>query len=55
MPVTAGDICRDADLFRAALPSWPHPEPDSDAARCASCGHLPGCDCPEDCAPEVAA
>jgi len=22
-----------------------------DSQRCASCGHLPGCDCPEDCAP----
>lgn len=28
-------------------------EPDAD--RCASCGHLPGCDCPEDCSPRGAA
>lgn len=28
-------------------------EPDAD--RCISCGHLPGCDCPEFCEPEKAA
>jgi hypothetical protein len=30
MPVTVSDICRDADLFRRAYPSWPQPEPDRD-------------------------
>jgi hypothetical protein len=31
--------------------SWGDPE----ASRCASCGHLPGCACPEDCEPGRAA
>jgi hypothetical protein len=26
-------------------------EPEGDAARCASCGHMPGCSCPHHCAP----
>ncbi len=28
MPLTVSDITRDADLFRRAYPSWPHPEPE---------------------------
>jgi len=26
--MNASDILRDADLFRAAYPNWPHPEPE---------------------------
>jgi hypothetical protein len=26
--MTVRDICLDPDLFRAAFPHWPHPEPD---------------------------
>lgn len=46
MALTVADVLHDADLFRAAHPSWPHAEPDTDR-RCASCGHPAwlGCDC----------
>jgi len=27
MTLTGSDIARNADLFRLALPHWPHPEP----------------------------
>jgi hypothetical protein len=54
MALTTRDVLLDADLFRAAQPNWPHPEPldpGSDAARCTDCGHLPACDCPHFCQP----
>lgn len=31
MPVTVRDICGNADVFRSAYPSWPHPEPERTA------------------------
>lgn len=54
MSMTVSDITRDADVFRRAYPSWPLPEPGPDeSGRCTSCGHLPGCECPEDCTTEA--
>jgi len=62
--MTVRDICGNADLFRAAYPHWPHAEPErevsalestgnEDSDRCASCGHLPGCECPHFCEPQT--
>jgi hypothetical protein len=28
--MTVRDICLDPDLFRAAFPHWPHPEPEQE-------------------------
>ena len=38
MSLTVSDITRNADLFRAAYPGWPHAEPEPRPAVASNCG-----------------